>query len=100
MIWCYIISLVLFILFVVLIKSTKESDFYDYDEESAKYCKIPIWVLILIIIAWIIPYINLVASIIAIIGQMLNLVIEDNIKLVPRENAFFRKLLNFLTKEI
>lgn len=100
MIWCYIISLVLFILFVVLIKSTKESDFYYYDEESAKYCKIPIWALILIIIAWIIPYINLAASIIAIIGQMLNLVIEDNIKLVPRENAFFGKLLNFLTKEI
>ena len=99
MIWCYIISLVLFILFVVLIKSTKESDFYYYDEESAKYCKIPIWVLILIIIAWIIPYVNLVVSITAIIVQMLNL-IEDNIKLVPRENTFFAKLLKFLTKEI
>lgn len=100
MIWCYIISLLLFILCISLFKSTKESDSYYYEEESAEYWKLPLWILLLIIIVWIIPYINLITSIIAIIIQMLNLAIEDNIKLVPKENTFFGKLLKFLTKEI
>lgn len=100
MIWCYIISLVLFTLCIALIKSTKESDSYYYDEDFAKYWKMPVWLLILIIIAWMTPYVNLVASITAIIVQILNLAIQDNVKLVPRESTFFAKLLKFLTKEI
>lgn len=101
MILCYIISLVLFILFIALYKSTKESDYdYYYKEESAKYWKMPMWLFLLIIIAWMIPYINLVASVVAITMQICNLIIEDNVKLVPKENTFFGKLLNFLTKEI
>ena len=100
MIWCYIISLVLFILFIALFKSTKESDSYYYEEESAEYWKMPLWTLLLIIIVWIVPYINLGASITAIIAQVLYLTIEDCVKLVPKENTFFGKLLKFLTKEI
>lgn len=101
MIWCYIISLVLFILFIALYKSTKESDYdYYYKEESAKYWKIPLWALILIIIVWLIPYANLISSIISIMVLMLMLASEDSLKIVPRENTFFGKLLKFLTKEI
>lgn len=100
MIWCYIISLVLFILFIALFKSTKESDSYYYEEESAEYWKMHLWMLLLIIIVWIIPFFNLGASITAIIAQVLYLTIEDCVKLVPKENTFFGKLLKFLTKEI
>lgn len=100
MIWCYIISLVLFILFIALYKSTKESDSYHYKEESAKYWKMPLWMLLLIIIVWMIPYVNLGASVTSVIGQVFGLMIMDNIKLVPKENTFFGKLLKFLTKEI
>lgn len=100
MILCYITSLVLFILLIALFKSIKESDSYYYEEESAKYWKIPLWVLILIIIVWLIPYANLISSIISIMVLMLMLASEDSLKVVPRENTFFGKLLKFLTKEI
>lgn len=100
MILCYIISLVLFILLMVLLKSIKESDSYYYEEESAKYWKIPLWALLLIIIVWLIPYANLISSIVAIMVLMLMLASEDSLKVVPRENTFFGKLLKFLTKEI
>ena len=100
MIWCYIISLVLFTIFIVLFKSTKESNSYRYKEESSKYWKMPLWMLILIIIIWIIPYANFIVSILLLIVQINILVIESNIKLVPKENTFFGKILKFLTKEI
>lgn len=100
MILCYIISLVLFILFIALYKSTKESNSYYFDEESAEYWKMPLWTILLIIIVWIIPFANLGVSIAVIIAQVLYLSIEDCVKLVPKENTFFGKLLKLLTKEI
>ena len=100
MIWCYIISLVLFILLIALLKSIKESDSYYYEEESAEYWKIPLWALLLIIIVWLIPYANLISSIVAIIVLMIMLAAEDSLKIVPKENTLFGKLLKFLTKEI
>lgn len=100
MILCYIISLVLFIIFIALFKSTKESDSYYYEEKSAKYWKMPLWALLLIAIVWLIPYANLAASIIAVLILMATLVSETSTKVVPKENTFFGKLLKFLTKEI
>jgi len=100
MIWCYIISLILFILYIGIFKSTKESDSYHYKEELSEYWKMPIWMLLLIIIVWLIPYANLVASIVVVMIQILILVEEDSVKLVPKENTRFGKILEFLTKEI
>jgi hypothetical protein len=100
MIWCYIISLPLFILCIILFKSTKESDSYYYEEESAEYWKLPLWVLLLIIFAWTIPYANLATSIVILIIQVSMVAAEDCLKIVPRENTFFGKVLKFLTKEI
>ena len=100
MILCYITSLVLFILLIALLKSIKESDSYYYEEESAKYWKIPLWALILIIIVWLIPYANLISSIISIMVLMFMLASEDSLKIVPKEDTFFGKVLKFLTKEI
>lgn len=100
MIWCYIISLILFILYIGIFRSTKESESYRYKEELAEYWKMPLWMLLLIIIVWLIPYANLVASIVSVIVQILILTGEDSVKLVPKEGTFFGKLLKFLTKEI
>ena len=84
MIWFYIISLPIFILYIAIFKSTKESDSYSYKEENASYWKMPIWVVILLFIAWLIPFGNLIIAIIITIAQVLILATTDCLKLVPK----------------
>ena len=100
MIWFYVISLLLFLLWASIFRSVKESDSYLYREENAHYWRIPIWVIILLFIVWLIPYGNLIIAIIILLFQILVISTTDCLKFVPKEDTKLGKLLKFLTKEI
>lgn len=100
MIWCCIISLILIILQIGILKSCKISDGYRYNEQEAKYIKIPIWVLIIAFVILIIPYVNVFVPIITLILVSAFVIEDDSIRFVPKGNTILGKIMIFLTKEV
>lgn len=99
MIW-YIISFILIFIQISVFKSCKMSDGYRYDEDNAEYIKIPVWVLIIALIIWIIPYVNVILPAFTLIFVIAFVIEEDSVKLVPKGNTIIGKLVKFLTKEV
>ena len=62
--------------------------------------KIPMWILIIALIVWIIPYVNVILPAFTLIFVVAFVLTEDSVKLVPKGNTIIGKLVKFLTKEV
>lgn len=96
----YIISFILIFIQISVIKSCKISDGYRYNENNAEYIKIPMWILIIALIVWIIPYVNVILPAFTLIFVVAFILTEDSVKLVPKGNTIIGKLVKFLIKEV
>jgi fatty acid desaturase len=62
--------------------------------------KIPMWILIIALVVWIIPYVNVILPAFTLIFVVAFVFEEDSVKLVPKGNTIIGKIVKFLTKEV